>query len=433
MALPRPGPSRLAARLAALLALARAASASLRMLPRLNIVGPVTVSGISSGADLASQFHVANSDIVGGSAIMAGQAYGCAITRFDGEPQVPCSAVPSGPGCAGMPWGPAPCVGCDAGMTLAYDHCKQQPNLTASAGAIGKLVAYAQAAEAAGDIPPLAGLAQASVFLFRGTLDSTYKDGSVNATMATFAALGVPQANMRFVADVPAGHCWPTADTAVPASSCGGGKGGPPAMENCGFDGAGAALQQLYGGTLTPPKNLSAFDPGNLLFFYEFHYSQDIPWAGQGKQGWLYQPQRCQQGHPCTLHVALHGCGMSASNPAMGMSFVMHTGLNAWADANDIAVLYPQQGGFIDYNLTAPTAQLLSGCYDGYGQTGVDYAQFTSPQMLAIRNMIAALRGGNLASGGFTPRRRGGAAEELPEHPACATHPEACRRSPQRA
>ena len=412
--------------LAATLLLARPASASLRMLPRLNLVGSVTVSGISSGADMAVQFHVANSDIVNGSAIFAGQAYGCAITRFDGEPQVPCSAVPSGPGCAGMPWGPAPCIGCDAGMTLAYDHCKQQPNLTATPAAIGKLVAYAQAAEAAGDIPPLAGLASSAVFLFRGTLDDTYRDGCVNATMATFAALGVPQANMRFVAGVPAGHCWPTADVAVPASSCGTGKGGPPAMENCAFDGAGAALQQLYGGSLTPPQNLSAFDPANLLMFYQFHYESDTPWAGQGKQGWLYQPARCQQGHPCTLHIALHGCGMSASNDAMGMSFVMHTGLNSWADANDIAVLYPQQGGFIDYNLTAPTGQLRGACFDGYGQTGVDYAQFTSPQMLAIRNMIATMRGGNLGSS-FAPRPRDDAAE-LPEHPACAEFPSACRR-----
>ena len=424
-------------RLLALAALARGACASLRMLPQLNLVGAVTVSGISSGADAAVQFHIAHSDIVNGSAVFAGQAYGCAVMRFDGEPQVPCSAMPSGPGCAGMPWGPAPCVGCDAGMTLAIDHCKQQPNLTAAPGAIAKLASYARAAEAAGDIPPLASLAFSNVFLFRGTLDTGVRDGCVNATMQTFAALGVPTSHMLFNSNVPAAHCWPTADAAVPASSCGGGRGGPPWMENCGFDGAGAALQQLYGGSLTPPQNLSAFDPGNLLMFYQFHYEQDTPWAGQGKQGWLYRPQRCQQGHPCTLHVALHGCGMSASNPSMGMSFVMHTGLNSWADANDIVVLYPQQGGFRDYNLTAPTAQLGAACFDGYGQTGVDYAQFTSPQMLAIRNMISAMRGGNLDSDGrlahaFRPRPRRGAAE-LPEHPACAEHAEACRRRRQGA
>ena len=45
------------------------------LLPRLHIVGNVSVSGISSGADLAVQFHVANADIVNGSGIFAGQAY----------------------------------------------------------------------------------------------------------------------------------------------------------------------------------------------------------------------------------------------------------------------------------------------------------------------------------------------------------------------
>jgi hypothetical protein len=402
-----------AALLAPLLALlqlapaARAAS-SLRMLPRLNIVGAVTISGISSGADLAMQFHVANSDIVNGSAIFAGQAYGCAITRFDGEPQYTCAVVPDGPGCEGMPWGPAPCLGCDAGMTLAYDHCKQTPNITASAGAIAKLVAYARAEEAAGNIPALANLRSSSVYLYRGTKDETYKDGAVNATQATFAALGVPPASMRFDAGVPSGHCWPTADVAVPLSSCGGGVGGPPAMENCNnFDGAGAALQFLFNNSLTPPLNVSAFDATAFLFFYQFHYYAEESWAGQAKQGWLYQPQRCQQQRPCRLHIALHGCGMSASNSKMDMSFVQHTGLNAWAEANDLVILYPQQGGFIDYNRTAPSPQLGGSCFDGYGQTGQDFASITGSQMLAIRNMIAALRGGNAAGGtGYLPRRR---------------------------
>ena len=86
---------------------------------------------------------------------------------------------------------------------------------------------------------------------------------------------------------------------------------------------------------------------------------------------------------------------MSASNAAMGMNFSLHTGLNAWADANDIAVLYPQMGGFIDYNRTAPTPQLGGACFDGYGQTGVDFASVAGPQMLFIREMIATIRGSN--------------------------------------
>ena len=122
-------------------------------------------------------------------------------------------------------------------------------------------------------------------------------------------------------------------------------------------------LQFLFGNSLVAPTNISAFDPTALSFFNQFHYEQDAPWAGQGRVGYLYTPAACQNGAaPCRLHIALHGCGMSASNTAMNMSFVMHTGLNAWAEVNNLVVLYPQQGGFIDYNITAPTGQLGGAC-----------------------------------------------------------------------
>jgi hypothetical protein len=148
-------------------------------------------------------------------------------------------------------------------MTLLYDHCKAKPNVTQ----LPKLVAFAQAAEAAGDIPPLSNLADDSVFLYRGTVDEIYKDGCVNATAGLFEALGVPSAHVYLNAAVPSAHCWPTADVAVPPSSCGqqNSPGAPPAMENCGFDGAGAALQYLFNNSLTAPTNVSAFDPNNLL------------------------------------------------------------------------------------------------------------------------------------------------------------------------
>jgi hypothetical protein len=43
----------------------------------------VTISGLSSGADFASQFHLAFSSQVIGSAIFAGQAPMCAIVHFN--------------------------------------------------------------------------------------------------------------------------------------------------------------------------------------------------------------------------------------------------------------------------------------------------------------------------------------------------------------
>ena len=383
-------------------------AAGLASLPALNLVGFVSVSGISSGADAAVMFHVANSDIVNASAVFAGQAFGCAVRAFAGEPRVGCLQQPAGrqgPGCVGMPWGPAPCIGCGAPppspwlpgtnyTTVTYDHCK-----AVGGGALtdpSLLVAYARELEAGGDVPPLSGLAASAVLLFRGTKDTTYNAGSVNRTQDVFRALGAGVT--RFDADVPAAHAWPSADPNVPRASCGGGGGGGPAgLENCGYDGAGEALQLAYGGSLAPPASLLDWSAASLLRFDQEPYVPPGRWAGHGRAGYVYVPAACAAAPQaaCRLHVALHGCGQSASDAATNTSFVRYTGLNAWGERNNIVVLFPQMGGFKDYNVTAPSGQLGGSCFDGYGQTGVDFASTTAPQLLFIREMVGALWGGS--------------------------------------
>lgn len=240
-------PSR-AGRLHVALALGCAAAAALPQLPRLNVVGNISVSGISSGADLAVQFHIANSDIVNGSGIFAGQAYMCAVTRFDGEPETTCAKSPSSPGCGHLnTTAPGPCVGCGAGATVGYDHCKtpawpEGPGWTQ----VDRLVAGARAAAASGAIPPLAFLRGAVSLLYHGTHDDVYRDGSVNNTHAFFAALvAAPEAQLRFEASVPSGHCTPSVDPAVDPASCGGhASKALPGLENCGYDGAGAMVRR---------------------------------------------------------------------------------------------------------------------------------------------------------------------------------------------
>jgi len=124
---PLPPPAALPLLLRCAVTGAVAAAGTAPPLPRLEIVGPLTVSGISSGADFASQFHIAFSDLVSASAAFAGQAFSCATTRFAGEAVVAggCLAQPPnnrGAGCVGLAsTGAAPCVGCDPGTTLVYD------------------------------------------------------------------------------------------------------------------------------------------------------------------------------------------------------------------------------------------------------------------------------------------------------------------------
>jgi hypothetical protein len=233
-------------------------------LPSLNIAGKITISGISSGgkftrsadtslysrrrlalsaspplplADMASQMLVAASDIVSGAGIFAGQPPSCAVVDFTGEPTMTCASQPAstqGPGCVGLnDTGAAPCVGCPVGMTVTYDHCKGPlvPFVQ-----VDVLVAQAEAAAAAGRVPPLGNLADARVYLYRGTLDACYQTGSVNKTAAFFAALVSDAASqVVFEASIPSQHCMPTVDPWLSPASCGvNAPWAPPAMENCG-------------------------------------------------------------------------------------------------------------------------------------------------------------------------------------------------------
>ena len=94
----------------------------------------VTLSGLSNGADMAIQFHIAYSGIVAGVCGFSGQPYYCAASRFAGEALVPAR----GP-CEYCNWprnaGVAVPVCVDAitgnrcpnGTTVRYDHCKHHP------------------------------------------------------------------------------------------------------------------------------------------------------------------------------------------------------------------------------------------------------------------------------------------------------------------
>lgn len=120
-------------------------------LPRLRIdPAEISISGLSSGADFASQFQVAYSSLLRGSGIFAGQAYRCAVTAFPGESLVPqCCGTQEGctnPGCTertpspNVPW----CDGCEGGQVVSYDHCKRHPDLVNMSMLTGNTRSHAQ-------------------------------------------------------------------------------------------------------------------------------------------------------------------------------------------------------------------------------------------------------------------------------------------------
>jgi poly(3-hydroxybutyrate) depolymerase len=153
------------------------------------------------------------------------------------------------------------------------------------------------------------------------------------------------------------------------------------------YDAAGSALQQFYG-----PLTRVEKPTGKLLAFDQSPYVESTPGAiSLAKTGYLHVPQDCAagQGNTCRLHVVFHGCEQSAER--LGTTFVENAGVNEWADANRIVVLYPQ----LTSSSTMPTNP--NGCWDfwGYNDALDDgrYATQKGAQISAVWKMAEALAG----------------------------------------
>jgi hypothetical protein len=313
-------------------------------LPRLAIeAGTITVSGVSSGGYLAHHLHVAASATVSGAAVIAAGPYACAGFNY--------------------PW--------NLLRTLA--RCMNLPDLIPFLGPPDPADSLdrARREEERGRIDPLRHLADDRVLFFSGTLDTFVPRPVVESAKAFYGELVAP-GHLRAIWDVPAPHAM-VADGA--AGSCT--DLASPFINDCGFDLAGAVLAHLYG-PLDPPQSPT----GALLAFDQRLFTDPGTVHGLGGWGYLYVPPACAAGEPCRLHVALHGCLQHGS--AVGDAFARHAGYNRWADANRIAVLYPQ---------AAAGWQNPAGCWDWWGFTGPGYATKNGPQIAAIRAMIDRLAG----------------------------------------
>jgi poly(3-hydroxybutyrate) depolymerase len=312
-------------------------------LPQLNIdTTQTTVSGLSSGGFMAVQLHVAHSaTFKKGAGIVAGGPFYCAegsITNATGR----CMASP-----AGIP--------------------------------VSNLVTTTNNWAGQGSIDPVANLQSSKVYLFSGTIDSTVKQGVMDA-LKTYYNSFVPAANVVYKNDVAAEHAMITDDY---GSGCS--VKGSPYINNCNFDLAGAILSHLYG-PLTA-RNNAALPTGN---FVEFNQSQFITNHGMAPTGWAYIPQACTAGTQCRLHVVLHGCQQNVT--LVQQQYVRNTGYNRWADSNNIVMLYPQTS-------TAAT----NSCWDWWGYDNANYAKKSGPQMAAIKAMVDQLSAGGTTTPPVTP------------------------------
>lgn len=289
----------------------------------------VTVSGLSAGAFMAVQLHVAHSDLFSGAAAVAGGPFLCA----------------------------------EGSLLAATTRCMR----TLQAVPVARLVQHTRELARLGQVAPVAGLANARVFLFSGARDRTVAPEVVQALAAYYAEFvgpgnlvlrTHPQAGHGMVTQGQGGECGATA---------------APYLNDCAQDLAGELLSHLYPG-LSAPRGPAPDE--NLLSFDQSAFAGG---AGLAETGWLYLPTSCRpgQGAPCRLHVALHGCRQSAGE--VGQRFVRDAGYNRWAERNAIVVLYPQAG------------KVPNACWDWWGYEGPAYATRQGKQVQAIRRMVDRL------------------------------------------
>ncbi|MCL2590801.1 MAG: poly(3-hydroxybutyrate) depolymerase [Betaproteobacteria bacterium] len=295
-------------------------------------LGNMTISGFSSGAFMAVQFHVVHSARVRGAGILAGGPYYCAM-----------------------------------GSALKALTSCMSPNFLAFLPKPDELRAEADKQAKANHIDPPEGLRSSRVWLFSGGRDTIVKSAVVDA-VHMFYLQWLPESAIVHESLPDAGHAMivPSAGGICEVT-------GPPYINHCGdFDAPGHLLAHLLG-ELRPRAQAAN---GELLAFDQSKFAARN--AGMGDIAYVYIPAACRAGG-CGIHVVFHGCRQNVAT--VGETWVRQSGYNEWAETNRLIVLYPQTSSVTNTN----------GCWDWWGYTGPAYHIRTAPQIVAVWKMLERL------------------------------------------
>jgi hypothetical protein len=176
------------------------------------------------------------------------------------------------------------------------------------------------------EIDVVSNLAQRKIYMWVGSADTTVGPNVMNQLQAQLANFDV-SADVSYIETSGAVHTFPTDFNGSGDNSCS--SSISPYISNCNYDGAGAALEWLYG-------TLNAKNTGTLSgTVVSFDQTGNYGATGMDTTGYLYVPANCASGSTvCRLHVALHGCLQSHSN--IGMDFIDNTGYNMWAGESSL-------------------------------------------------------------------------------------------------
>lgn len=295
----------------------------------------VTVSGLSSGGYMATQFQLAHSDWVKGVGVIAGGPYFCA----------------------------------QGDITTALAQCVNKVEGEIDIKALNE---KAEHYELEGKIAPLNNMKDTKVWLFHGTQD-TRVVAKVSDLLFEQYKLWTDTQNITYINDKPMAHLFPTKDEGVNCM-----KSESPFVGNCDYDAAGALLSHLIADVTTPDESLSG----------KIHSIDQQKIAGSNaktlaNEGFVYIPESCAQGEACKAHISFHGCNQYAD--AVGDAYTTQTGLNEWADDNNIVVLYPQTKKSLFMPLNP------QGCWDWWGYASSDYANRDGAQIAAVKELLFSL------------------------------------------
>ena len=317
-----------------LFSLAFSAAALAAEPPALNIdEDRITTSGISAGAHMAHQMHIAYSDVFSGAAIVSGGPYNCA----------------------------------ENSIMTAMGRCMMN---TDEPLPVTEFAEGIRARAAAGELADPANLANDRVWLFHGTKDSKIS-AQVHGSAAELYAEFIPASQIVQVNDLETEHVFPARGRGHGCLEM-----EPPFVGDCDYDAAGEFLSYLYPGLTDPATEVET----ELL-------EVSLPGAADAdlmETAYLFVPPACADGEKaCALHLVLHGCAQSAET--VGTDFIDQSGYLPWAETNDIVLAFPQ----VEKSMVAPINP--HACWDWWGYTGDDYATRSGAQMIVLAEWLESL------------------------------------------
>lgn len=334
-----------------------------------------SISGLSSGAFMTVQLHLARSASFAGAGIIAGGPFRCAETYR--SRQVVAAE--------------------DAYIENSLYIC-MSPLIPQTTPNPQQLAAMTRDTAKAGLIDDISNLADDRLYIFTGSRDDVVYSDVVARTRQFYEMLGVKPENIAYHDNVPAGHSIITdnpEDSELATNQ-------PPYLNNGGFMQSHDILRHIYGGLNPPAERLA----GQLLRFEQTEFlGADARWSSMSRFGYAYIPSKVLDGAVAAprVHIALHGCKQGynytdyvngradiANRPPYGNRYITTTGYNQIAESNDIIVLYPQAEGTDNGEIQNP-----DGCWDWWGYSCKDakslYYSRDAVQIKAIHAMLDRL------------------------------------------